>query len=289
MAERIGPRRNNTAAKVAGASDDRKKTPWVALGVAGLVLVAIVAFLFNDPNKAEREFGKMLESAEARKVPTARGQRAGTKLPDSSAVRLAPETMLIIPPKGTRGAGVEGAAHFVVQAGDTTSPFRVRLRKVGVESKGGALAVTSFPEDKEVFVKAIEGALTVRPKVEEKETVPLAVGPGMAINEAGVTRVLTQPESDAAFAWIDGNYSLNNVPLGGTIPILQRWYNTPVALADKTLESRPVTAVLKLDSSKDALDMISTAAGVHITFKGDTLTLADGAPPAPAAAKKKEK
>jgi ferric-dicitrate binding protein FerR (iron transport regulator) len=282
MAERIGPRKNSTAAKVAG-TEDRKKTPWVALGISGVIVIAIVAFLLNDPNKAERDFGKQLESAESRKIPTARGQRAGTSLLDSSvAVRLAPETMLIIPPVGSRGAGIEGAAHFVVKP-DSAS-FRVRLRKVGVESKGGTLAVTSYPEDKEVFVKAIDGELTVHPNVDERETVPLAAGPGMAINEAGVTRMLTQPESDAAFAWVDGNYALTNVPLVGTIPILQRWYNTPVALADKSLESRPVTAVLKLDSSKDALEMIQAAASVHITFKGDTLTLADGAPPA---AKKK--
>ncbi|MBC8087082.1 MAG: FecR domain-containing protein [Phycisphaerae bacterium] len=286
MAERIGPRRNATAAKVAGV-DDRKKTPWVALGIAGVVVVAIVAFLLNDPNKGERDFGKALSSEESRKVPTARGQRGQTKLPDSSTVRLAPETMLTIPPKGHRGAGIEGAAHFVV-APDSVS-FRVRSRKVGVETKTGTLAVTSYPEDKEVFVKALEGALTVHPNVDAKETVELAVGPGMAINEAGVTRMLTQPESDAAFAWVDGSYSLNAVPLVGTIPILQRWYNTPVSLADKSLDARPVTAMLKLDSSKDALDAIQAAASVHITFKGDTLTLADGAPPAVPVVKKKGK
>ncbi|GEM_PF-2446054 len=285
MAERIGPRRNATAAKVAGV-DDGKKTPWIALGIAGIAVVAVVAFLFSDPNKGERDFGKLLGSEESRKVPTARGQRGQTKLPDSSTVRLAPETMLTIPPKGVRGAGIEGSAHFVVQP--DSSAFRVRVRKVGVELKSGTLAVSSFPEDKEVFVKAIDGSLTVHPNVEAKETAELAAGPGMAINEAGVTRMLTQPESDAAFAWIDGNYSLTAVPLVGTLPVLQRWYNTPVALADKSLESRPVTAVLKLDSSKDALDMIQAAASVHIVFKGDTLTLADGAPPAPPPAKKKK-
>lgn len=286
MAERIGPRKHVTAAKVAGG-DDGKKTPWIALGIAGILVIAIVAFLFNDPNKGERDFGKALTSEESRKIPTARGQRGTTKLPDSSTVRLAPETMLTIPPKGYRGAGIEGAAHFVVVP-DSAS-FRVRSRKVSVESKGGALAVTSYPEDKEVFVRSIEGSLTVHPNVEAKETVELAAGPGMAINEAGVTRMLTQPESDAAFAWVDGNFSLTAVPLVGTIPILQRWYNTPVSLADKSLESRPVTAMLKLDSSKDALDAIQAAASVHITFRGDTLTLADGAPPVAPAAKKKGK
>jgi ferric-dicitrate binding protein FerR (iron transport regulator) len=285
MAERIGPRKSSTAAKVAGV-DDRKKTPWVALGIAGVAVVGVLAFLMNDPNKGEREFGKALDSEESRKVPTARGQRAGTTLADSSVVvRLGPETMLTIPPKGHRGAGVEGTAHFVVSP-DSNS-FRVRLRKVGVEAKGGTLAVTSFPEDKEVFVKAIDGPLTIHPNVDSKETVELAVGPGMAVAEGGVTRMLTQPESDALFAWIDGNFALNAVPLVSTIPIMQRWYNTPVALADKSLEARPVTAVLKLDSSKDALDLIQAAASVHITFKGDTLTLADGAPPAAPAAKKK--
>lgn len=286
MAERIGPRKNSTAAKVAG-TEDRKKTPWIALSVAGVVVIAVVAFLFNDPNKGERDFGKQLGAEESRKVPTARGQRGQLKLPDSSAVRLGPETMLTIPPKGTRGAGIEGTAHFVVK--QDSAAFRVRVRKVGVELKGGTLSVTSYPEDKEIFVKAIEGTLIVHPNVDDKATVELPVGPGMAIDATThATRMLTQPESDAAFAWIDGNYVLNAVPLVGTIPILQRWYNTPFALADKSLESRPVTATLKLESSKEALDMISTAANVHITFKGDTLTLADGAPPA-AAAKKKGK
>ena len=277
---------HGTAAHIADATEPRK-VPWVTLGISGVIVIAIVVFLFNDPNKGERDFGKALASEEARKIPTARGQRAGTKLPDSSAVRLAPETMLTIPPKGHRGAGIEGAAHFVVLP--DSGSFRVRSRNVGVESKGGALAVTSYPEDKEVFVKAIEGALTVHPNVDAKETVKLEVGPGMAINEAGVTRMLTQPESDGAFAWIDGHFALNNVPLVGTIPILQRWYNTVVALADRSLEARPITAMIKLDSSKEALDVIQAAAKVHITFRGDTLTLADGTSPAATGARKKGK
>lgn len=290
--DRGGAARHGTASHIAGATAE-KKTPWAVIGIAAVVVLGIVAVLFNDPNKDERNFGKALENPESRANSSSRGQRGGFKLPDSTAVKMGAESSVRIPPNylsQNRGVGVIGTAQFTAlpPTGEGARLFRVRARKVSVSSNGGLFVITAFPEDKEVFIKAVDNALTIHPNTEEKETVELAAGPGMAIDDAGRTRVLTQAESDGAFSWVDGNFTVNAMPLGQTIPlVLQRWYNTNAQTGDKSLDTRAVTAKMSLESSKQALEMINAATSTHIEFRGDTLTLMDGAGKVAAPAKKK--
>lgn len=285
--------RHGAASHIAGATAE-KKAPWAVIGIAAVAVIGIVAFLFNDPNKSERNFGKAIENPEGRSNASSRGQRGGFKLPDSTAVKMGAESSIRIPPNyltQNRGVGVVGTAQFTAlpPTGAEALPFRARARKVSVASKGGSFVVTAFPEDKEVFIKAIDNALTIHPNTEEKTTVELAAGPGMAVDNAGKTRVLTQAESDGAFSWVDGSYTVNAMSLGQTIPlVLQRWYNTNAQTGDKSLDTRPVTAKMSLESSKQALEMINAASSTHIEFRGDTLTLVDGAAKAAAAPAKKK-
>ncbi|MEP6836086.1 MAG: FecR domain-containing protein [Gemmatimonas sp.] len=278
---RSGAARRGTATHIAGATAE-KKAPWAVIGIAAVAVIAIVAFLFNDPNKAERNFGKAVEGSDARSNASSRGQRGGFKLADSTAVKMGSETTVRIPPnflKENRGVGVVGTAQFTAgpASGAGGLPFRVRARNVGVMSNGGTFIVTAFAEDKDVYVKAVDNALTVHPKADEKDTVAVPAGPGMAISADGKTRALSQAESDGAFSWVDGSYTANAMPLSQTIPlVLQRWYNTNAQVGDKSLESRPVTAKMTLESSKQALEMINAATNTHIEFRGDTLTLVDG-------------
>lgn len=289
--------RNNasraSASRVAGATAE-KKAPWAVIGIAAVVVIGIVAFLFNDPNKDERNFGKAIENPDGRSNSSARGQRGAFTLPDSTNVKIGPETTIRIPPNyntQVRGVGVIGAAHLTTRpgTGEKPLPFRVRSRNVGIVSTGGSFMVTAFPEGKEVYVKAVENGLTIHPKADDKAEQQLAVGPGIAISDSGTVRPLTQPESDVAFSWADGNLNVANMPLDQTLPlVLQRWYNTNVSLGDKALGSRPVTATMSLEGSKGALDAINAATSTHIEFKGDTLTLMDGAAPAAKAPAKKK-
>ncbi|MDQ6611665.1 MAG: FecR domain-containing protein [Gemmatimonadota bacterium] len=272
-------------------------TPIIPIVIGVIAVVAIGVFLLNDPNKQEREFGKAVESADARGLGSARGQRGALTLADSTAVKLAPETQIKVPPgfnAQVHGVSVNGAVQLTVKpiTGEKALPFRVRARKVSITSTGGVLLVRAYDDDPAVYVMAKDGALTVRPSVDEKASSTLAAGQSMAIANDGTTKMLTPAEASGEFSWVDGNYTLNAVPLSGVLPVLQRWYNTQARINDPALLTRPVSAVLKLDSSKEALDAIGMAANVHIVYVGDTLTLADGAPNAsnkvPAKAPKKK-
>lgn len=279
---------------MAGATAE-KKAPWAVIGIAGVVVVGIVAFLMNDPNKDERNFGKAIESLDGRSNSSARGQRGAFTLPDSTNVKIGPETSIRIPPNyntQVRGVGVVGAALITTRpgTGEKPLPFRVRTRNIGIMSTGGAFMVSSYPEGKEVYIKAVENGLTIHPNAGDKAEQTLAVGPGIAISDSGTVRPLTQPESDAAFSWSDGTLNVVAMPLEQTIPlVLQRWYNTNASIGDKSLNSRPVTATMSLEGSKGALDAINASAATHIEFRGDTLTLVDGAAPAAAAKPAKKK
>ena len=280
------------------ATANRNKAPIIPIVIGAIVVVGIGVFLLNDPNKQEREFGKAVESADVRAQSTARGQQGAFNLADSTNVKLAPETSVKIPPgfnAQVHGILVQGAVALTIKpiTGEKALPFRVRAKKVSIVSKGGVLLVRSYEDEPTVYVMAKDGDVTVRPNVDEKETKPLTAGQAMSVDAKGATKMLSAEETAGAFSWVDGNYTLNAVPLSGVLPVLTRWYNTQATIIDKSLEARPVTAVLKLSSSKEALDEVGKAASVHIQYRGDTLTLADGAPTAankvPAKAPKKGK
>ena len=288
--------RHGAASHIQAASD--RKAPIIPIVIGGIVLVAVGVFLLNDPNKASRELGKALESTDAHAISSARGQVGGTALSDSTGVKLGAETTVKVPPgfnAQVHGVLVQGAAQLSVKpiTGAKALPFHARARKVDAATNGGVMVVRAYEEDPDVMILAKDGALEIRPNVDEKPTTTLAAGQAMAITKDGKTRIMTQPESDAAFSWVDGTITMNAMPLSAVLPVLTRWYNTQARITDKTLLERPVTAVVKLSSSGDALDAIGKAANVHVAFVGDTLTLADGAPsvankvPAKVKAKKK--
>ena len=296
MANTQSPRAGRSGAGAKIDTVTTRKAPIIPIVVGAVVVVAVGAFLLNDPNKEERDFGKSIESADVRAQGSARGQRGSFTLPDSTSVKLGPETQLKVPPgfnAQVHGLTVTGAIQLTIKpiTAEKALAFRVRARKVSIVSKGGVLLVRDYDDDKAVYVMAKDGPLTIRPSVDEKATVPLATGQSMSIANDGTTKMLSADEAAGAFSWVDGTYTLTAVPLSGVLPVLQRWFNTQATIPDKSLATRPVTAVLKLDSSKEALEAIGMAANVHIAYRGDTLTLADGAPSAankvPAKAPKK--
>ncbi|MEP6765457.1 MAG: FecR domain-containing protein, partial [Gemmatimonadaceae bacterium] len=225
----LKPGRSGAGAKIDNVS--KRKAPVIPLVIGLIVVIAIGAFLMNDPNKEEREFGKSVESTDARAQSSARGQRGALTLADSTNVKLGPETTVKIPPgfnAQVHGVLVLGAVSLSIKpiTGEKALAFRVRAKKVSVASKGGTLLVRAYEDDPTVYVMAKEGDVTVRPNVDEKEAKPLTAGQAMSIDANGATKMLSAEETAGAFSWVDGNYTLNAVPLSGVLPVLQRWYNT---------------------------------------------------------------
>jgi ferric-dicitrate binding protein FerR (iron transport regulator) len=294
---RVPGRTPGAARSGAGAhvQTEKRKTPFAIIGVVVVVLAVGGYFLLNDPAKAERDLGQQLGNPEAHSIPAAKGQVGSVTLVDETIVKLGSESSVKVPASmdvKVRGVSLIGTAMFTVKpvTSDTAKPFRVRVRNVDVISKGGSFAIRAYDnEEKDVEVIAREGNLQINPNNKKAELQTLAVGPtGIAIDADGKVTPMTKEATDQAFSWVDGNVTVANVPLIGMKKIMDRWYNTNFFIVDKSLETRPVTATLPLESSKMALDAIGNAAKVHIAFRGDTMTLADGAPPAekPAAAAK---
>jgi ferric-dicitrate binding protein FerR (iron transport regulator) len=277
-----GAPRNHIASHV---ETEKKKAPVFVIAAVVVILAVAGYFLLHDPNKAGRELGQKLNNPEAHSIPSGKGQVGSVTLPDETVAKLGSESSVKIPVQFNQtvhGVSVLGTAMFTVKpiSGKDAMPFRARARNVDVSSMGGSFAMRAYDnEDKDVMVVAREGALTVNPDNKEADTQQLAVGNGIAIDKDGKTRPLTKEETDQAFSWADGNLTLINAPLSKAVMMMDRWYSTVVRM-EKGIDSKPVTAVIPLESSKKALDAISTAASVHTVFHGDSLYLADGAPPA---------
>lgn len=273
---------------------EKKKTPMAVIGVVVVILAVGGYFLLHDPNKAGRELGQKLNNPEAHSIPSGKGQQGAVTLGDSTVVKLGSESSIKIPVQYNQtvhGVSLIGTGLFTVKpiTGEKAMPYRVRARNVDVISNGGSFALRSYDkEDADVKVMARDGNLSVNPNNESADVQPLAAGSGVSIDKDGKVRPLTKDEIDQAFGWADGTITVANMPLSQVATLMDRWYSTVVRL-EKGVESKPVTAQIPLASSKQALDAVSTAAGVHTVFHGDSLYFADGAPPAEKAAPAKKK
>jgi ferric-dicitrate binding protein FerR (iron transport regulator) len=254
----------------------------IAIGVL-LLVVIVFGMRYMNTGSAELALTRALEAPEARTLRAFPGQRGTISLLDESTAQLgAGSTMLV--PKGfgtsLRGVSLDGAAHFVVAPGKSPE-FQVRARGAAVVATGTSFSVRAYDDDAELFVNVREGSVRVYPVVGKAASRTLGAGESLAIANDGTMRTPEAPEVALAFSWVDGELILDNVTLERALAKLRRWHNVDAALADSSLLSRPLTATLTLESAGEALDALSRAANLEVTYEGTQMVLREvTAPPA---------
>jgi ferric-dicitrate binding protein FerR (iron transport regulator) len=70
---------------------------------------------------------------------------------------------------------------------------------------------------------------------------------------------------DAArhLSWTTGTLTLDDMPLRDAIPVLQRWFDVDIRLADSSLADRRVTAVFRDQPLPQVLDALAVALGAR--------------------------
>ncbi len=257
--------------KVAGS---RLPVGMIAIGVV-LLAVVVIGMRFMNTGSAELALTRALEAEDARTLRAFPGQRGTISLLDESTAQLgAGSTMLV--PRGfgssLRGLSLDGAAHFVV-APDKSPEFQVRSRGASIVATGTAFSVRAFEEDAELFVHVREGSVRVHPVLGKSASTTLNAGEALAVANDGTTRTPEAHEVELAFGWVDGVLILENVTLERALSKLRRWHNVDAALADSSLLTRPVTARLTLESSGEALDALTRAANLEVTYDGTQMIL----------------
>lgn len=251
----------------------------VGMVVIGSILLAAAVFAMRwmDQGSAELALSKAIQSDDARVVQASPGQRGSITLLDESTAQLGAGSMMRIPRgfgASVRGLKLDGAGHFVVAQGQPL-PFQVRVRNSAVTAAGTDFSVRAYDDEPEVLVTVREGSVRVHPVLGENASHVIAAGEGIAIANDGTVRTPTSQELALLFSWVDGEIILENVTVDRAIAKLKRWHNLDIELADPKLGERLVNTRLTLESSGQALDALTGAAGLTMDYKGEQMVLRD--------------
>jgi len=253
-----------------------RRTPVGAIAIGVLLLVVIVfGMRFMNTGSAELALTRALSAPEARTLRAFPGQRGTISLLDESTAQLGAGSTMVVPKgfgRSLRGLSLDGAAQFVV-APDKSPAFQVRARGAAILATGTAFSVRAYEDDAELFVNVREGSVRVYPAVGKSASRTLNAGESLAIATDGTMRTPQAQEVALAFSWVDGELILENVTLERALAMLRRWHNVDGALADSSLLTRPITARLTLASAGEALDALSRAGNLDVTYDGSQMVL----------------
>ncbi len=250
---------------------------WVAVLVVALVLgAAFGAVTVMNRAAAKGKELRAVNSTDVRQVASPAGRTGDVQLTDGSTAHMAPTTKLTIPndfgPE-LRGVKVEGAVAFDV-APNLEHPFHAFVRDVAVVATGTSFTVSSYPTDSGVTIVVSEGSVEVR---RGEEVMPVAAGAGLVALAGAPMRPATEEEREDAAGWRTGTLAINNKPLRNALELISRWYKFDIRLPDTTLNSRPVTLRVSIDSSMQAIAAVEKSAGLKFGYIGPNMVFRDTA------------
>ncbi|MBL0172065.1 MAG: FecR domain-containing protein [Gemmatimonadaceae bacterium] len=257
------------------------KGPTALIAVLGVVIVYGMKML--NEGGVDIAVTKALAADDARTLSSQRGQRGTVDLSDGSKAKIGSDSKLRLPVEfgGTmRTLQLTGTASFTVAAGQPL-PFTVRAANVIITATGTQFTVLAYEEDSAVVVSVDEGSVSVRTKDVNGET-SVAAGKAVRVAMDGSVKDLDDATRSQTFAWVRDTLSFTNTPVKVVLPQLGRWFDVKASLADAALGERPVTMVLGMQSSGEALKMMATAANLVIAFDKDDKVVLRDAGPAPA-------
>ena len=256
----------------AGASiASRSWRPYA--GIAALALVAAGTAWISWGNSPVSE---TTASAPMREYTTLRGQRAEALLADGSRAWLNADSKLLVPAGyGSRSREVHltGEAFFEV-VHDDRRPFVVRAGASVTEDLGTEFVVRAYPGDSVATVVVVSGRVALRAESPGgKGGVAMEPNQLGRVDRSGVITITPDIDVGPYVAWRTGRLEFRRVPLARVIEDLERTYDVTLVLADTTLASVPVTAVLDRQPLEAALRILSQSLDVRVVRRGQQIEL----------------
>lgn len=245
------------------------KGPAIIITVATIIALA-GGWYMSQSSRAE-VVNQLLGSAEAEAIATRAGQMGSTTLNDSSTVRLAPETRLVVVPRfgrDYRTLSVGGAAQFTVASGNEQA-FDARLGDLVVRSTGGTFTVRDYDDERFRLIRADEGTHEVRMAAGNRT---LAAGEVLRVARDGTVDTPGEAEVLQAFAWTEGRLVLSDATVGEATQQLRRWYGMDIAVADSTVAAQRISLSVPLESSQGAIAAIEGSAPVRFAWVDGQMT-----------------
>ena len=244
---------------------------------AGLRAAAVVLLLLGGAT-VWREWGPPASApaaAIAAERATGVGERATVRLADGTRVTLAPASRLRVRDdfgRGAREVELEGEGVFSVSH-DPTRPFRVVTGDATTEVLGTEFAVQAAATETGVRVVVASGRVALRSR-EDAKGVLLRAGDLGRVGAGGV--VTAEHDVDVAryLAWSTGRLVFEDAPLTQVAIELERWYPVKLAIPDRSLARRRLTATYTVGQPIDeVLASVALAMNARVRQRGAALEL----------------
>lgn len=227
------------------------RTPMmrIAASVAVVALVSSAAFLSSKALRPQA-------SPEFVAYDTTVGESEKIKLADGSQAQLntASEIAVRFSKTERRVDLIAGEAFFDVDK-DHARPFVVETSNGSITVTGTSFNVLSDMDRTSVHV--LSGVVDVAPRFGQAST--LLAGDMVEIDSGGRASAVLRFDPSLVLAWRGGKARFRDEPLGDVVRSLNRYFPTPIALADSTLAELPVTGefdVRDRDTAVKALALI---------------------------------
>jgi transmembrane sensor len=263
-AERTGRYQPTVLKLVPRHSEPRTRRRKVGLAAAASIAVAVTGGIFWQEHRAAQVDGA-LEPLSEQVYVTERGQRKLLRLRDGSLVQLGVTSTLRVASyrSGRVVLDLEGLASFDV-VHDPSRPFIVRAGNVVTEDLGTRFVVSAHPEDAQVRIAVAEGQVAVWPaqdltgierqRASARSGITVSAGEVGTVDRQGAMHVTRLQTLDAYFAWEQGRFVFQNVPLHVVAAELERWYDVDISIPDTTVATRRVTIAMPAGALENVLD-----------------------------------
>lgn len=163
-----------------------------------------------------------------------------------------------------RKVSLTGEAYFDVQK--SKRPFVVETSYFSLKVLGTAFNVMAY-EHEAPMVTLERGQVVLQ--TQSKERVLLNPSQQALIDTSTQKIKLNKVETNLHSSWIHNRLIFRDESLQQAIPRLERWYNVEIQLADRSLNSIPITAQIELESVQEVMDLMSLTMPISYQYNKD--------------------
>jgi transmembrane sensor len=247
-----------------------RATPWLA--AAAIVVIAVSITVQRGQDRAPSPRTTIAHST-WREIETPRGSHVAIDLPDGSTVKLNAGSRLRFDSTGRgRDVYLRGEGYFVVKH-NASRPFVVHANGASIRDVGTRFVVRAYDGEAGTMVVVAEGAVSLRRDVADiSDSVTATEGMLARLTSSGSLATATVDPS-RYLAFTDGRLVLDGVTLATALPMIERWYDVDIKLADSLLATRQVTAEFHGETASEAMRALSIALDLDVSANGKSFVI----------------
>ncbi|MEN0056946.1 MAG: FecR domain-containing protein [Mucilaginibacter sp.] len=237
-----------------------KTTPtsyWIGLAASVILISTVLWLTFNHfYDNGSVSFIKINSNAKVR----------AQTLPDGSEITLNAHSTIVYPKRFTnnfRPVSLQGEAFFKV-APDKTKPFIIKVNDVTVTVVGTSFNIKSRNGKTEVIVET--GIVKVN---EHKNSVELSPGEKATVMKGALSK--EQNKGKLYNYYLTRQLVCDKTPLAEVVQTLNELYGAHVVIANKSLESLPITTTFQGQSLDEIVSVIGDTFKIRVERKNQQI------------------